>query len=37
MLALSAVSYRYLTPRDEGRHAEEQRGEEPEGSIGRHV
>ena len=34
MLAPSAVFYRYLTPRDEGRHAEGQRGGEPERSIG---
>ena len=31
---ISTVSYRYLTPRDEGRHAEGRGDEEPEGSIG---
>ena len=31
------ISYKYLTHRDEGGHAEGQRGEELEGSIGRRV
>lgn len=31
------ISYKYLTHRDEGRHAEGQRGEELEASIGRRV